>query len=357
MISRSRWLLLVLPILVPFSCGDGSGTLANVPDTIPSSTVGTTTSIVPTSTIAPITVPTTITVSTTPQPPTTTIPVVAVAGVPGGRIEVGLPASPSHSVPDGLPLRMSPANGDTAVSGYLGTMRVDGDGVRLVGSIPAALVRTGTGADSRGPVTPLPTPAGDYFAGLGFVTIRIQVTQDAPPFVPPVSQAPPVPVSRQLLGDTDLAGVALETPEEEATTRLIAALGPPIDTTPWSDTCKGQFRYLRWSALLVMFRRPDSQSAGRFSQYSYHVTANSLPPLEQRLATRSNITLGSTVAEARGSAGNGVFIGTSLGGHPPFDGWYVPGTEMIVFFDRDFVDPEARVRAIASPRGAALADC
>jgi hypothetical protein len=218
-------------------------------------------------------------------------------------------------------------------------------------------VRTGTGVNSRGPVTAMPTPAGDYFAGLGFVTIRIRVTQDAPPFVPPVSQAAPVPVSRQLLGDTDLGGVALETPEEEATTLLIAALGPPIDTTPWSDTCKGQFRYLRWSALLVMFRRPDSHSAGRFSQYSYHLPADGLPPLDQRLATRSNITLGSTVAEVRGSAGNGVFIGTSLGGGAPFDGWYVPGTEMIVFFDRDFVDPEARVRTIASPRGAALADC
>ena len=38
---------------------------------------------------------------------------------------------------------------------------------------------------------------------------------------------------------------------------------------------------------------------------------------------------------------------------PPTD----PDTQLIAFLDRDFVDPDARVRAIASPRIAALADC
>ena len=219
------------------------------------------------------------------------------------------------------------------------------------------LVLALTDPSARSPVATLATTAGDYNIFLGFVTITVRVSRDAAPFVTAVSRPAPVPPDHQLLGDGDLAGVALGTPDTDAEQRLIAIFGPPIRTTPWGDSCSGQFRYLDWPALRIEFRRREPQSPGQFTLYSYDTSVGGLPPTEQRLATHTNVTVGATAAELRGAANDGVFVATSLSGGPPFDGWNVPGTQLIAFLDRDFLDPDARVRAIASPMGAALADC
>ena len=93
------------------------------------------------------------------------------------------------------------------------------------------------------------------------------------------------------------------------------------------------------------------------------VTARARVVIAKALAADHDLTVAETTRRghaerlAHGAANDGVFVATSLSGGPPFDGWNVPGTQLIAFLDRDFLDPDARVRAIASPMGAALADC
>ena len=327
----------------------------------PAATTPSSTTLVPTTTSVAVDSPTSSTLpapTTTvvpAVPPTTTVPVTNVEGAPGDQLDIRVAAPNPYSIPDPFLVRMTQEADPDRVMGYAGRATLANGSLHVVGSIPTMLVRTPRWAGAA-PATPLATTAGDYNIYLGFATIAVHVSRDAPPYVAMVSRPALVPSDRQLLGDSDLAGVALGTPEADAEQRLTAVLGPPLRTSPWGDTCGSQFRYLEWTALRIEFRRRNPQSPGQFTMYTYY-TYGELPPSDQRLATTTSITLGSTAAELRGAASDGVFQSTSLGGGPPFERWNVPGTQLIVFLDRDFFDPDARVRAIASPRGAALADC
>ncbi|MEO8694329.1 MAG: hypothetical protein ABI658_12480 [Acidimicrobiales bacterium] len=346
---RTLWLLALVLLA---ACGDAAPVATTPSTTTPtetsvtvgSQTTSTVTSTVPTTSVAVPTVS-----------PSTTLPVIRVEGAPGQPVDVVVPLPEPHSLPDPWRLWMSADSG--RVTGYVGLATIENASVRLVGTIPAVLIRNAS-RSRREPAEPLATVAGDYDVALGFATIVIRVSQNAPPYVAPITEPAAVAPARQLLGDTDLAGVALGTPDAEAEQLLTDVFGPPTKTTPWGDTCSGQFRSIFWPNLMIEFRRRDPQSPGEFVLYSYFTFDGGLPPIEQRLATRNNVTLDSAVAELRGADGNGGFFSTSLGGGvPPYDGWNVPGTQLIAFLDRDFVNLDARVRAIASPMGGALADC
>lgn len=290
-----------------------------------------------------------------PEPPRSApVPVVAVKGEPGQRIDVRIPVAPGTSLPDPFRLWMQPVAGADGRVGLLGRATLEGESIRVTGAIPTVMATTASPRGRAVPATAVATTAGDYAVHLGFARIDIRVERDAAPYRPEITMPATRPSEQRVLHGDAFAGIALGSPGDAAVASLAALLGPPVRETEWSRTCAAEVRAVEWSDLRVELRRVGSSGPGVFASYVHSAIT---PGSSARFATARDVVLGSTIADLRGAEPRGSFVSTSLGGDAPFAGWIVADSQVIVFLDGDFLEPGSRVRAIGAPRDALLADC
>jgi hypothetical protein len=282
------------------------------------------------------------------------VPVVAVTGGPGQRIDLRIPVAPGTSVGDALPLWMQPVAGADSRIGLVGRAVFDGASLHITGTIPTVMAMTASPRGRAMPATAVATTVGDYVVHLGFARIDIRVERDAAPYRPEITMPATRPSEQRVLHGDAFAGIALGSPGDVAVASLVALLGPPMRETDWSRSCAAEVRAVEWSDLRVELRRVDPSGPGVFVSYVHSAITPGSPA---RFATVRDVVLGSTVADLRGAEPRGSFVSTGLGGDPPFSGWIVADSQLVVFLDGDFLEPGSRVRAIGAPRDALLADC